>query len=378
MLTPIHTHLPIQRSATKLTLALFMMMAATSCRGQSADRDPARADSMATGITMAFDYAGAEAILGALERDSLATADVDSLLRIHGVRATVDNVTRYFPKIGEPEFRQAIQSFVGTQRPPEGGEPYFQFDDVWRSRRQTRSLIRKLRENEAGFVSRILVDLAPSQPRTAPLAMKVFFVAGGVSDGFVPDSPGIASFYANLSRARGDYESVLSNAAHEAYHVMQKAAQRQVPGLRAVADSVERLPGAQRLLATVLAEGVAKYVVDPRAGYGRRTSSRRVREDFAVFDTVLAGLRNGTISWDSASARGFTGAEDQRFYFVGYEMANAIERYCGRPCIARLFEEQPVEFFRQYFRLYREHPEIVGRFVTATEAFLGSTGRTGG
>jgi hypothetical protein len=32
---------------------------------------------------------------------------------------------------------------------------------------------------------------------------------------------------------------------------------------------------------------------------------------------------------------------------------------------------------REYVRLYRDHPDIVGRFTAPTEAFLGAPVRTG-
>ena len=71
-------------------------------------------------------------------------------------------------------------------------------------------------------------------------------------------------------------------------------------------------------------------------------------------------------------SRGFSrSAEDEeRFYFVGYEMAKAIERHCGTACIPRLFEQPSVAFFRQYISLYREHPEIRWRFSQETETFI--------
>jgi hypothetical protein len=39
--------------------------------------------------------------------------------------------------------------------------------------------------------------------------------------------------------------------------------------------------------------------------------------------------------------------------------------------------QHPAEFFREYVRLYRAHPGIVGRFAPATEAFIAAlaTGR---
>ena len=187
----------------------------------------------------------------------------------------------------------------------------------------------------------------------------------------------------NLSRVDGDSNVVVMNMAHEAYHVMQKAAQRRTPGLRVFADASETLPPAERLLAVTLAEGTANYVVDPtrstavgpgveklREGYRRNAAPERIAENFALFNTVLSDLRGGHITWDEAYERGFSGNNDDRFYSVGYEMAKALERYCGRRCIGKLFEKPPVEFFRQYIALYREHPEISSRFSRETKAFI--------
>jgi hypothetical protein len=86
---------------------------------------------------------------------------------------------------------------------------------------------------------------------------------------------------------------------------------------------------------------------------------------------VLSDLRAQRLSWEDAYEKGFsTSGGDAAFYFVGYEMAKAIERYCGSACIARLFEQPPIEFFRQYIALYKRHSDIPGRFSAETEAFL--------
>ena len=81
-------------------------------------------------------------------------------------------------------------------------------------------------------------------------------------------------------------------------------------------------------------------------------------------------LRVGRLTWEQASREGFANNEDNNFYFVGYEMTTALERYCGRECIRRLFNEPAVEFFRRYIALYRKHPEIRGRFSRETEIFI--------
>jgi hypothetical protein len=331
-------------------------------------------------VTLHLDYAGAEATLRALEQDSLSDAEVDALLRIHGVRATVDNVTRFIPRLGIPEFRSEIRHFVRRKRAGEHEE--FQFSSVWRERSRVRDLITALRADGSEIVRETLSLLEPYRPDTGPLPIQVYFVAGGVSDGFVFE--GDPSFYINLARAGGDCREVVLNIMHEAYHVMQTAAQRRSGTLTAwVTD--DTMPPVERVLAGTLLEGTANFVADParltagagslrtaRDRYRRSAEPARIAENFAIFDTVVQGLREGTITWPEASERGFTRSpeNEDRFYFVGYEMAKAIERYCGPECIGRLFEEPPVEFFRRYISLYREHPEIRGRFSRETENLI--------
>jgi hypothetical protein len=335
-----------------------------------------------TAVNLHLDYAGAEAIIRALEQDSLSNADVDALLRVHGARAMVDNVTRFIPRLGVPQFRSEIRTFARTKRTGEHEE--FQLLHTWDERSQVRELIRAIRADESRIIRETLSLLEPYRGDTGPLSIKVYFTAGGVSNGFVFDDPREPALYANLTRAGGDLNDVVGNLAHEAYHVMQKAAQRRA-GLGAVADSTAALPKGERLLAVTLAEGVANYVVDPTCSpsirskqsdesvdrYLRNAKPRRIKKNFALFDEVLADLGAGRIAWEEAYERGFTGA-DPHFYFVGYEMAKAIERHCGTPCIPRLFQQPPVEFFRQYIALYRKHPEIQWRFAPATERYLKS------
>jgi hypothetical protein len=210
----------------------------------------------------------------------------------------------------------------------------------------------------------------------------VYFVAGGVSDGFLFDDG--ESFYINLARADGDCREVVANVLHEAYHITQTVAQKR-SGTFVSWVTADTIPPVQRLLAGTLMEGTANFVADPtrmtadsnslresRARFRRSGEPKRIAENFAVFDEVVQGLREETIKWPEVNERGFANSpkNETRFYFVGYEMAKAIERYCGAACIGRLFEEPAVEFFRRYIALYREHPEIRGRFAPVTETYL--------
>jgi len=333
-------------------------------------------------VQMRLDYGGAQSLLDALEKDTLSDAEVNALLHVDGVRGMVENVTRFVPGKGIQEFRTEVQTFARTKK---GGEndPSFQLSGVWAQRKRSRDLLAEIRADETRVVHDVLSLLGPYLPATGPLSIRVYFVAGGVSDGFVFEKEPEA-FYINVSRARGDLQELSSNMVHEAYHVAQIAAQKR-SGTFSAWITDPSLPQVERLLAGTLLEGTATLVADPdrlpskashlkasRARYRRATKPKQLAENFAVFDQLLAQLRSGQIQWDEVSRRGFSGSreDEERFYFVGYEMAKTIEHYDGHDAIGALFQKPPVEFFRRYIALSRQHPEIPQRFSKATAEFL--------
>jgi hypothetical protein len=333
-------------------------------------------------LKMRFDYSGAEAMLAMLQRPAVTKTAIDSLLAIKTVRSTlIENPARFIPNVKEDVLRADIEHFVRTKEPIsfEADNP-FQLGDTWKNRKSIREMISRLRATENSVVPATLQPLHRYSPDTMPLTVDIYFVAGGVSDGFVFDTLN-TNVYINLARANGDYHGILSNIAHETYHVIQKEAQRRVAGLRVVADSTDTLPVGERLLARTLTEGTAFFVTDPtrtdergrnmdkaRSRFRKNQKSKQVARNFALFDSILREMLEGRAPWSKAEMEGFS--NEAPFYFVGYEMAKAIDRYCGAECIKRAFVQQPVEFFRQYVALYRMHPDIIGRFSPETEAFI--------
>ena len=372
-------------SMSRLLPAVLLALTASGCQRIAVVpcteiRPVAAPGARAHPVTLRIDYAGAEAMLDALERDALSDAAVDSLLAVHGAGMMVDNVTRLIPELGRDDFRVALQEFVRTGRV---ADEHLQYN-LQRARSESgrvRDLLGWIRANEGAVLQRTLGSLAPYMPDTGPLEITAYLIAGGTSTGFVPDAPGNAVFYANLADASGDCEGVLSNFAHETYHLAQKAAYRRVPDLVALADSQESLPLPERIMATVLTEGTADIVSDPnrfggdgpeiarqRERYRADAEPAQVRRDFALFDTLFQRAARNETTWRAVLERGFM--NEARFYPVGRAMAQAIDRHCGAECIRRQFERPPVEFFREYIRLYRANPEIVGRFSVETERVI--------
>lgn len=75
----------IVQSVRRGALVVLVAVGGSACAGTP----ESVAQSGAAPVTLRVDLSGAEALMAALARDSLTDADVDSLLRVHGVRAMV-------------------------------------------------------------------------------------------------------------------------------------------------------------------------------------------------------------------------------------------------------------------------------------------------
>jgi len=361
----------LHRLLVVLTLG-FAALAACAHAGAQKRSDP---------IQLRFDYGGARTLFAALNQRDLSPQDIAELYEVQGLAAMVDNVTRFIPEVTRREFAQHLLEFIETGKEPgHNGYVVWDFKQVLATRGEVEELISKLEASESQ-IRTTLQELEPFRPNTGPLAITVYFVAGGVSDGFVPDRSREPALYVNLTRARGDLDGVVSNLTHEIYHVMQQTASRRA-GLGSIVDEPEKLELAQRLLATTLWEGSANYAADPRHLQGsgpylemwrdrfaQNTTPAKLAEQFALFETVLSDLQARRISWDDAYARGFAGPQSP-FYFVGYEMTRVIDQRCGRQCVRELFDESPAGFFRQYIEIYKRDASIRNRFSAGTEALI--------
>ncbi|HKS55086.1 MAG TPA: DUF5700 domain-containing putative Zn-dependent protease [Steroidobacteraceae bacterium] len=333
-------------------------------------------------IQLRFDYGGATTLFEALNKRELSQQDIGELYKVQGLAAMVDNVTRFIPQMTRREFEQHLLKFIETGKEPgHNGYIVWDFKQVLAKRGEVEALIGKLEAEESKIVATTLRELEPFRPNTGPLAITVYFVAGGVSDGFVPERSGEPSLYINLTRAGGDLDGVISNLTHEIYHVMQQVASRRA-GLSSIVDEPETQPLTQRLLANTLWEGSANFAADPRhlegsgpylemwrSRFVQNTTPEKLAEHFALFDTVLQDLEARRLSWEDAYARGFAGPQS-RFYFVGYEMTRVIDQHCGRQCVRELFDKPPAEFFKRYVDIYKRDPSIAIRFSAATEAWI--------
>ena len=363
-------------------LLLFLLVGCPSTSEPT--HAPASRHSNRFSLQMNFD--GAEALLVVLEQRTVTDTDIDKLLAIHGVRAMVENTTKYIPGDSRDTFRAALKEFVATRKSTIG---HFRLDESNEQSAEIRALIAELKA-DTSLLDEVTEPVDRYMPPLDHFTATVYAVTGGVSDGFVRDDETEPSFYVALNRAEGDAEGLKLNIAHELYHVAQRVARAGVPGLNAKVFDPETAPAPVRLLRVIFEEGTATYVTEPmlgkdsffrrsgpyirmwRASYKKNASRKKIAANFAEVDRLLAGLRNGSLSWKQVSDVVFTGYGPGP-YFVGYEMAKAIDRRHGPRRFALLLQEHPAAFFHAYIELYRENPAAVpARFSKETEAYIDS------
>ena len=325
-------------------------------------------------ISVRLDHSGATALLGALELDAISDTELDDLLGVPAVRATVANTTKYLPDHTEEAFRTALRTWIDTREEPWG---HFALAFAAEHAAEVRELVGGLNA-EQGLISEIQAPLDRYLPATGPLDVMVHSVVGGVSDGFVLDGQADPAFFMALDRAQGDVQGVKLNMTHELYHVIQQAARAGVPGLTEVTVEPGAASPVMRLLSTVLDEGTATWVARSmlngdgpylsmwRSAYEKNADPATVRANFAQFDRLLAALIDREMSWDDAYGAGFSGIGPP-LYFVGFEMSRAIEEARGPEQIGTYFADRPTSFFRDFVAL------APGALAPSTEQLLAAT-----
>jgi hypothetical protein len=297
-------------------------------------------------VRLAFDTAAVDGFLAAMEGDP----PPDGTATGRGAVGMVRNTIKYVPGTDSGVYVASLDELWRTGRVSTEGA---YLDDAIAQAATVRDLVGALRADAAGLGDRIAARLAPEWAGEPTVAITVYLVVGGASDGFVLDGETAPELYVAIDRAGGDLGGLEQNVTHEAVHVLQNQfAIRHCPGRRAT----DALPPVDRFTATVYAEGVANYLADPadvagdgpylamwRERYARNATPERRRENRWLYDTLLGGLRDGALSWETAYRIGFAGDFDSRVYFVGREMAAALSER-GVPLVSEAFVCEPDGF----------------------------------
>jgi hypothetical protein len=324
-------------------------------------------------VTMTLDTSGAHAVLkAALAEPKDAAAAAEDALRNPAVQAMIAKMGRYDSQATAARFRTAVADLA------RGGsaEPF----DLARLRKDpvpAQRMLARLDADSAAVSDRVADRLAAFAPNGTDVNARLFVVVGSTQNGWFPDQTR-SDFYVDLGFHGEELDSLINVSAHELFHTVQgrvrpnwDAEFADTPNAPPTARGLHR---AHAVLLNLVLEGMATYVGDatkyPPAGphiiRDQRELTRnlaRSAETFALVDTVLYRARNDPDAPLPALLDiGFGGAWGQIGYYVGYRMAETIDRYSGRERLRDLVTARPEEFVAEYVRLAHEHasdPKVV-------------------
>jgi len=346
-----------------LGLALLLLVIGPAAEAGAADaKSPAR-------FSLTFDVSGARAILAAATSEpSQAAAAADAALKLPGVQALISKEHKYFPKASAESFKADVIA-VASGRPTE----VFPLKKVRDNPAPYRQMLALVEAQRPQIVERLSKGLQSFTPDGMSIDATMVILLGTNQHGWVPEQKS-TSLYVDIGWHLGDIEGLLALGAHELFHVVQGAIQPDwIPIL---SEPPKTLPAEQRrahrvhaAIASLVMEGMAAYVGDPvawgatRPGFDRdkREYERqlgRADEIFALFDTLIYRFsRDDDAPLDALLNIGFGGSWEQTGYYVGYRMAQAIDRHRGRDRLRALVLLTPEEFVRDYIAVARSHPE---------------------
>ena len=314
----------------------------------------------AAAITINIDLDAARAIL-ALPGTTSSEAELEAIASLPGVEALIRQGARFNPQHTKENFVAGLRDFAAGRDPQP--DP-FRFTRVRERLTETRALVKRIEQDPDVLRRDVIARMRPYAP-DSDFTTTLVLIAGGTSDGF---SPGRGHLYVAVDYFRDDWDGLVLLAAHELYHVVQ-AVVLEESGVQARVNRMNGRPKeAAALLLTTLKEGTGSVVGDPRTvatpgSYNSWFTDKykrnldRLPQNFALFETLLFRLAHDDVPLARLYNLGFSGTWDSPLYFVGYRMAQVLEKYDGRESIQRAWSRPPAEFFRRYIALAREHPD---------------------
>ena len=314
-----------------------------------------------SGARITFDFQAADAMIAVLGGN--APADAAAVADLPGNIRMIEHQHRFDPSATRERLIENIRELAAGKKV--SADTYMLEKRSKAKLEATRGMLARLRANPEKFAGELRARIRRYLPADLTFPVQVYVIVGGTSDGFA-DGP---VFCVAIDYFGDDDAGLRTLMAHELFHV----------GYRALAGSGGKTekkkplsPEAEKLLAifeSTMNEGVASRVGDPtivtdgkawiewfRGKFAK--NFERLDSSFVLFDTVLyRQVHDPAASSEDLYRIGFSGSFDSVFYFVGYEMARAIEEEDGPEAVVRCLEEGPLSFFSRYIAISQRTPD---------------------
>ena len=329
---------------------------------------PAAFSSEQASIRLDLDFTAVQAVLDLFD-GSATEQDVAGLLQYPGVQATIAQTQRFDSDATEQAYVDSLWQVINGEEPDL--DP-FRFVSVKDRLSDVRRAVSMLSARGSEISESIESRLVSYTPPDVNVDTRVYVVLGGTSDGW---APGDGNFYVALHYFRDDLQAFTSLVTHETYHILQRQ-------FFASNTSGSQTRVANMLIANLIAEGTATLVGNPMTfdGQGRylkflrdkhSRNMNRIEENFALFEALywratLDEAANPALLYNL----GFSGSWDSPLYFVGFRIAEGLEKHLGKRALVDLLATRTGdEILQRYVQLYTEQDDpMLIPFTEATES----------
>lgn len=305
-------------------------------------------------IQIKFDLSAAEAVLTLFDAEQVSMDDVEALLELPAVQATIKQASRFDKNANQENYVTSLYAILNGQSPDI--DP-FDFGYVKEKITDIRKGLQQIKANIGEITNRLNSHLAAYIPRDFTAQTNLYAVLGGTSDGW---APGNDSFYVALDYFRNDATGFEAMLSHEVYHTLQGLFFGPV-GKEQAGDK------STFLLSNLFLEGTATLVGNPMNFEGdgsylkflqdkHTRNMARIEQNFALFEALYFRIANDPQApWGPIYNIGFSGTWDSPLYFVGFHIVEGLERHLGRERLVQMLSTlSGQEILTEYIRVYTE------------------------
>jgi len=335
----------------------------------------------AQNVKVAVDFKSAKAITDALAKNKISEAEIEKIADLEGNRELIKKMTSLGLKDSEKVFKKTLREII--QNGKVGGEDYFKWNLVRQNLKEINALTTRIEREKSALLADLNQIISDYTPADLQADVKARLLVGGNSLGFLNDNDPALNIA--LHKIGDDFEGLKYLLAHELYHSIEAVGdeQRKQKLPRSNAAPPVNIANAYTVAFNVYNEGAATFVGDftkiknPLAFTSNRQAeyeknARRMRQNFALFEALLfRAYHDPSADVNQLYSVAFTTSFEESGYYVGYRMAEIIEKYEGKAAIADLVNKNPLEFFKKYIEIYKKYDEPRAmKFSPAVEKIL--------
>lgn len=317
---------------------------------------------LAQDVKVTIDFESAKAVIEAFAKSKISNSELDRIAQLEGNRTLIKKA-----ESTEIVFKTTLKSVIETGKTT--GEDPFDWQTVRRNLKDVQTLTVRIEREQLQLLADINLLIRNYTPQNLNAEVKARLLVGGGSLGFTIDQD--TALNVALQQLGNDFEALKYLLAHELYHSIQAIGdeKRKKTLAKPTVDPPVNIINTYTLAANVYREGTATFVGDfskirnPLA-FSREQiaedekNQNRMRQNFALFEAlVFRAYNDPDADIDQLYRTGFTTSFDETSYYVGYRMAQIIEKYKGKVAVAELVNRNPLEFFKEYIEIYKKHDE---------------------